>query len=78
MTKLKELILKYRIQLLFLAAGAIGGYLYWKYIGCLSGTCPIKSVWYWSTLWGAAFGFLIGDLIMDLIKKREKRAKDEK
>ena len=51
--------------------GAIGGFLYWKFIGCTTGTCPIKSVWYWSTLWGLVMGYLIGDLIGDFIKKRK-------
>ncbi len=62
-----------RIQIIFLLAGAAGGFLYWKFIGCNSGTCPIKSVWYWSTLWGAAVGYLVGDFIMDIVNKRRNR-----
>lgn len=52
-------------------AGAVGGFLYWKFVGCTTGTCPIKSVWYLSTLWGAAMGYLVGDLIGDFVKKRK-------
>jgi len=59
--------------LLFTLAGGIGGFLYWRYVGCTSGTCPIKSVWYYSVLWGAVLGYLIGDIIMDLIKKYRKK-----
>jgi hypothetical protein len=22
--------------------GALGGFIYWKYVGCVSGTCTIK------------------------------------
>lgn len=49
--------------------GAIGGFLYWKYVGCLSGTCPIKSLWYLSTIWGSALGYLLGSVGMDIYKR---------
>ena len=61
------------LQIIFALAGALGGFLYWKFVGCESGTCAIKSVWYWSTLWGAVFGYLIGDLIGDIVKKFKNR-----
>lgn len=64
-----------RLSLVFLLIGAAGGFLYWKFVGCSSGTCPIKSVWYWSTLWGTAMGYLLGDLVQDgwyWWKKRRK------
>ena len=61
-----------KIALSFFLLGAIGGFLYWKFVGCTSGTCPIKSVWYWRALWGAAMGYLIGDVVNDVIKKRKK------
>jgi len=62
-----------RIQIIFLLAGAVGGFLYWRFIGCASGTCAIKSVWYWTTLWGAAMGYLVGDFINDIIQKRKTK-----
>lgn len=67
------------VQVVFPLLGAPGGFLYWKNFGCESGTCTIKSVWYWSTLLGATAGYLIGDLIVDLIRKlkRKKRKNDE-
>lgn len=72
-----ETIKKKRLSLLFLVLGAIGGFLYWKFVGCTSGTCAIKSVWYWSTLWGAAVGYLVGDFINDLLlKRKEKQTND--
>ena len=61
----------FRYKLLVASIGAIGGYLYWKYIGCASGTCPIKSVWYLMTLWGTAMGYLLGDLSVNFVVKRE-------
>lgn len=41
--------------------GAIGGFLYWKYVGCNSGTCAITSSPRNSTLYFAIMGaFLLG------------------
>jgi hypothetical protein len=71
--ELKEIFKSKRIQIIFLLAGATGGFLYWHFIGCNSGTCAIKSVWYWSTLWGAAVGYLVGDFIMDFVKSRKNK-----
>ena len=38
--------------------GAIGGYLYWKYVGCTSGTCYIQSNPVRMTIYGAIVGGL--------------------
>jgi hypothetical protein len=68
-----EIFRKKRLAIIFLVLGAIGGFLYWKFVGCESGTCRIKSVWYWSSLWGAAMGYVIGDLINDIVMKRKSK-----
>ena len=75
-----EFLKKHYLIVIFSTAGAAGGFLYWKFVGCLSGTCPIKSVWYLSTLWGLTFGYLIGSLFTDTIKKfkEKKKLKEEK
>jgi uncharacterized protein YcfJ len=39
--------------------GAIGGFLYWKQIGCSTGTCMITSKWHNSTMYGALMGGLL-------------------
>lgn len=49
--------------------GAIGGYLYYYYIGCRSGSCPINSNPWVSTLWGAVIGYLAGDLFRQKNRK---------
>jgi hypothetical protein len=41
------------------ALGATAGYLYYHYVGCLSGACPITSSPVMSTLWGAVMGALL-------------------
>gem|GEM_PF-412047 len=43
---------------IFSVGGAIAGFLYYKFVGCRSGTCPITSNPYISTFWGALIGFL--------------------
>lgn len=42
-----------------LVIGATGGYLYYYFIGCTSGTCPITSRPLNSTLYGALMGALL-------------------
>ena len=39
-----------------LVLGAIGGFAYYYYVGCASGTCPIKSNPVLMTLYGAGMG----------------------
>lgn len=73
---MKEKVRNQKVQIIFTLAGAAGGFLYWKFIGCTSGTCPIQSVWYWSMIWGAAAGYLAGDLVDTVVKKRKKGRED--
>lgn len=59
---LSSFVSKQRYVLLVGLLGAIAGFVYWKYVGCLTGTCPIKSVWYNMTGYGALMGGLIGGM----------------
>lgn len=45
-----------------LLVGAAGGYLYYYFIGCQSGSCSITSNPYLSVAWGLILGWLIGGL----------------
>jgi len=56
-----------------LIPGAIGGYLYWRYIGCTTGSCPITSVWYTSSLYGIILGFVLGNLADERIVKKQRQ-----
>ena len=47
---------------------SIGGFLYWKYVGCTSGNCPITSNPTNSTIYGAA----MGGLLLSMFKKETK------
>lgn len=63
-----------KISLLSLAGlvvGAIGGYIYYAQVGCVSGTCAITSNPWMSTAWGAAFGYLVFDMFNPKKKKVE-------
>ena len=66
---MKENFIKYRFKILFITLGAIAGFLYWRFVGCTSGTCPITSNWYSSVPYGMLFGWLISDLFKTNQKK---------
>tara|TARA_B110000438_G_scaffold160585_1_gene153827 strand:+ start:498 stop:668 length:171 start_codon:yes stop_codon:yes gene_type:complete len=48
--------------------GALGGYLYWRFVDYATGTCAIPSVWWRSTLYGALMSAFTFDIIKDYIK----------
>lgn len=54
-----------KLTIIGVVIGAIGGYLYYYYVGCASGTCPITSKPLNSTLYGA----LMGSLFFNIFKK---------
>ena len=58
------------LKIIFALVGASGAFLYWSMIGYTSGICPMKSAWYFSTLFGLALGYLLGDLTGSLIWRR--------
>jgi len=75
---MKKFVKKHKWSLIFILPGIIGGYLYWSYIGCNSGSCPITSVWYNSSIYGGVLGFALGSLIDDQKRKKElKTANNE-
>ena len=53
---------KYKRDLIGITLGAIAGFLYWKFVGCSSGTCMITSKPINSTLYGAVMGFLVAGI----------------
>ena len=46
---------------------AVGGFAYWYFVGCQSGTCPITSSPYISTIYGA----VLGALLLSMFKKKK-------
>ncbi|MDD3740582.1 MAG: DUF6132 family protein [Bacteroidales bacterium] len=62
----KKLIFRISLSVL----GGLGGFLYWKYVGCASGACPLQSKWYITSLYGFVIGYLVSGLfITDKLKK---------
>lgn len=53
---------KYKRDLIGVTLGAVAGFLYWKFVGCSSGTCMITSKPINSTLYGAVMGFLVAGI----------------
>ncbi len=52
-----------------LPVGAIGGYLYYHFIGCPDGTCAIASNREYMILYGIFIGYFIGALFVPVEKK---------
>lgn len=61
-------IVKYKLYGIGMVTGAVAGFLYWKYVGCLTGTCAITSNPTRSTLYFA----LMGALLFGMFKKQPK------
>jgi hypothetical protein len=65
---------RYLPMMILAVAGAIGGFLYYRFVGCVSGACPITSNPYISTVYGGVIGLLIGYIVTPGKKKEEQGA----
>jgi len=62
-----EFLKKYILKIIGVLVGSAGGFLYYYFVGCASGTCPITSNPYISVIYGA----LLGYLLFDMFKKKK-------
>jgi phage shock protein E len=69
---MKKWLLNNKLTVIGAIAGAIGGYLYYYFVGCASGTCGITSSPINSTLYFA----VLGGLIVNLIKPTDNSQKE--
>lgn len=53
---------KHWLKIAGLVVGAIGGYLYYHFVGCNSGSCPITSNPWRMTAYGSVLGLLVFDI----------------
>ena len=53
---------KYKRDLIGITLGAVAGFLYWRFVGCSSGTCMITSKPFNRSLYGAVMGFLVAGI----------------
>lgn len=74
---IKSLLKKRWLRIAGTVAGLLGGYLYYHFIGCNSGTCPITSNPWVSTLYGGLIGFLLSDIVKPKNKKENNTTEKE-
>jgi hypothetical protein len=73
---MKGQIAQYKLYLIGFLLGAVAGFLYWKYIGCLSGTCAITSNPLRSSVYFGIMGALLTGLFQQ--QKISKAGKQDK
>jgi len=66
---MKNWMQRNKLYLIGALVGAIAGFLYWKYVGCLTGTCAITSNPIRSTIYGA----VMGSLVLSIFNKSQKK-----
>ncbi|HMO62041.1 MAG TPA: DUF6132 family protein [Ferruginibacter sp.] len=69
---MKRWIKTNKIMIAGAAIGAALGLLYWKFVGCTSGTCMITSRPLNSALYGALIGGFLLPSLFDKTKKTEQ------
>ncbi len=67
---MKKFIRKNALLFAGIATGALSGFLYWKFIGCESGTCAITS----KPLNISIYGAVMGGLLFSLFQKNKVKA----
>ncbi len=59
---MKNFLTKHWLKIVGIIVGAIGGYAYYHFVGCVTGTCPITSNPYRMMIYGAIIGYLLFDI----------------
>jgi len=66
-----KLILNHKLTIIGILIGAVGGYAYYYFVGCASGTCSITS----KPLNSALYGALIGGVLFSSFEKKKLKKK---
>jgi len=59
---IKKFFSRHWLKVVGVFLGSIGGFAYFYFVGCKSGTCPISSNPYISIGYGAVLGYLFFDM----------------
>ncbi|HNW49621.1 MAG TPA: DUF6132 family protein [Prolixibacteraceae bacterium] len=65
---MQKFFIKYKTLIIGIVLGALAGFLYWRFVGCASGTCPITSRWYNTMI----YGMIVGALLGSPVRKKEE------
>ena len=71
---MKDWIINNKLYFIGTFIGALTGFLYWKYVGCLTGTCSITSSPINSTIYFA----LLGAVLFGAFKKQSTQTETDK
>ncbi|MCB9047190.1 MAG: hypothetical protein H6550_13740 [Chitinophagales bacterium] len=71
-------IKKNSITIAGVIVGLIAGYLYWYFVGCADGTCPIQSSPWRMTPYGGLMGGLTGNILQDFVQRYRYRRHTDK
>jgi len=66
---MKKWLLNNKLYFIGALSGAVAGFFYWKFVGCINGTCVITSHPVRSTVYFA----LMGSLVFSMFKKDQKK-----
>jgi len=57
------------LEIIGMVLGAISGFIYFKTVGCSTGSCPITSNPWLTIIWGSLIGYLTGSIFNKNKKK---------
>ncbi len=60
------------IYLILILLGTLGGFLYYYFIGCSSGSCPLKSNPWLMMVYGGLIGYILADGAIWFINYRQR------
>ena len=63
---------KYVKTILGVSAGLVFGAVYYRLVGCKTGSCPLTSTVFRSMIYGGFMGFLVSQMFVPSSSKREK------
>jgi len=79
--KIKDSLQKNLSICIGVAVGAVGGYLFYRFVGCATGACILTSNPVVSTVYGGLIGGLLGNILRPggccFIRPAEKREEDD-